>query len=309
MNLPEYRGDRTPFYVASPEVAETVNLAIHLRRPLLVEGEPGCGKTRLADSIAAELGLGEPVKISVKSTSRARDLLYRFNAIRRLQDAQDATNRDARSIHPYLSLGPLGKAIQEERRSVVLIDEVDKADIDFPNDLLDVLDTFAFQVDDLPEEEEAESLARNRFGRTVTAPPGGEPIVVITSNREKRLPEPFLRRCLYVHLRFPEDPGVLAEIVRKNLDRTADELSQELLEAAVEAFRKVRDASISVDAQKPPTTSELIDWVRILHWKEADPASLRTPGELPPYWQALFKTLPDLEAYRKAVDPAAAGRE
>ncbi|HEY0014861.1 MAG TPA: MoxR family ATPase [Longimicrobium sp.] len=309
MSLPEYRGDQTPFYVAGQEVADTVNLAIHLRRPLLVEGEPGCGKTRLADSIAAELGLGPPVKISVKSTSRARDLLYRFNAIRRLQDAQDVTNQHARSIHPYLSLGPLGRAIQDERRAVVLIDEVDKADIDFPNDLLDVLDTFTFQVEDLPEEEEAESREKNGFGRTVTAPAGGEPIVVITSNREKRLPEPFLRRCLYVHLRFPERQEVLREIVRKNLQLTADEVGQELLDAAVEAFRQVRDASIAVDAQKPPTTSELIDWVKILHWKAADPASLRRPGELPPYWQALFKTLPDLEAYRKTVDAAAVGRE
>jgi MoxR-like ATPase len=298
--LPEYRGDRTGFYVAAPDVADTVNLAVHLRRPLLVEGEPGCGKTRLADSIADELGLGPPVRISVKSTSRARDLLYRMDALKRLQDAQNVQNQRAQSIHPYLSLGPLGRAIHEGRRRVVLIDEIDKADIDFPNDLLDVLDTFTFQVEDLPEEEEEAALAREGgFGRTVQASPGAEPVVVITSNREKRLPEPFLRRCLYVHLRFPEEAGTLREIVRKNLD---EDVGEALLEAAVQSFRAVRDGALSVDAQKPPTTSELIDWVRILHWKQADPAVLRGAGGFPPHWQTLFKTLADLEAYRKVAE-------
>jgi MoxR-like ATPase len=301
--LPEYRGDRTGFYVAAPDVADTVNLAVHLRRPLLVEGEPGCGKTRLADSIAEELGLGPPVRISVKSTSRARDLLYRMDALKRLQDAQNVDKTRAQFIHPYLSLGPLGSAIHEDRRRVVLIDEIDKADIDFPNDLLDVLDTFTFQVEDLPEEEEEEAVKGKGFGRTVQAPPGTEPVVVITSNREKRLPEPFLRRCLYVHLRFPEEAETLRQIVRKNLDQ---DVGDALLESAVESFRGVRDAALSVDAQKPPTTSELIDWVKILHWKGADPAALRDAGGFPPHWQALFKTLADLEAYRKAAEARAA---
>lgn len=300
--LPPYRGDATDFYVAAPEVADTVNLAIHLKRPLLVEGEPGCGKTRLADSIAAELGLGEPVRVSVKSTSRARDLLYRMDALKRLQDAQNVNNEKAQFIYPYLSLDLLGRAIHDGVRRVVLIDEVDKADIDFPNDLLDVLDTFSFQVEDLPESEEAACEAARGFGRTVKAPADAEPVVIITSNREKRLPEPFLRRCLYVHLHFPDEVDTLREIVRRNLKA---EVNEALLDAAVQSFQRVRAGAIRADAQKLPTTSELIDWVKILHWKEAAPAALRGADGFPPHWQTLFKTLADLEAYRKEAERAA----
>src|SRR5262249_43092322 len=151
-------------------------------------------KTRLAYSIAAEKKLGEVIKITVKSTSRAQDLLYRLNVLRRLQDAQNPKNVQAQFVYPYLSLGPLGEAIHQGRRKVVLIDEIDKADIDFPNDLLDVLDTFSFQIDDLPPEEEAACRKQKGFGRIVTGNLNAPPIVLITSNREKRLPEPFLRR-------------------------------------------------------------------------------------------------------------------
>src|SRR6185436_9837412 len=134
-----------------------------LGRPILVEGEPGCGKTKLADSIAAEKSLGEPIRISVKSTSRAQDLLYRVNAMRRIQDAQNPQVTQARFTWPYITLEPLGRAIQAGHRCVVLIDEIDKADIDFPNDLLDVLDDFRFQIDELPNSEDAECRAQNGF--------------------------------------------------------------------------------------------------------------------------------------------------
>lgn len=301
-----YTGRKTDFYVADAEVADTVNLAVHLRRPLLVEGEPGCGKTRLADSIAVEKGLGEPVRISVKSTTRARDLLYRLDALRRLQDAQTPGNRKAQSIYPYLSLGPLGEAIRSPRQRVVLIDEIDKADIDFPNDLLDVLDTFSFQVDDLPPEEEEACRAERGFGRTVCAPVSARPLIVITSNREKRLPEAFLRRCLYVHLQFPRSERVLEDIVRKNTGLGTQELSRELLTAAVQVFRGVRETALRGDVQKPPTTSELIDWVRILHWKRFTPESLTRAPAHPPYWRSLFKAMHDLEAYSRAADAGAA---
>lgn len=302
MSEPEYTGTATDFYVAPSDVADKVNLAVALNRPILVEGEPGCGKTMLAYSVAAEKGLARPVKIAVKSTSRAQDLLYRVNALRRLQDAQSPNNRRAQFIYPYLSLGPLGRAINEGRRSVVLIDEVDKADIDFPNDLLDVLDDFSFQIEELPEVEEAACLREKKFGRRVAVEEGGaRPIVFITSNREKRLPEPFLRRCIYVRLRFPESPEELTEIVLKNTKETTVQINEGLVGAAVAAFQRVRKAAVGT-AQKPPTTSELIDWVKILHWREVKSDDLQGETLLPPYWELLFKNMADLDAHRTLAE-------
>jgi MoxR-like ATPase len=306
MKTVPYDGRKTGFYVAADGVADIVNLAIELGRPILVEGEPGCGKTKLASSIADELGLGEVVKIAVKSTSRAQDLLYRMNALRRLQDAQrrDEVSESARYVWPYLSLGPLGEVIRRGERRVVLIDEIDKADIDFPNDLLDVLEDFSFQVEDLPLEEEAASRAReNGFGRTVQGNRDALPIVVITSNREKRLPEPFLRRCLYVRVTFPTRPEDLREIVRKNTPGSLERLREDLLNAAVVAFLNVRERAVG-HTQKPPTTSELIDWVRILHWKGTTPQELQDAGAAPPYWHVLFKTMADLDEYKARLQPA-----
>ncbi|HRD88867.1 MAG TPA: MoxR family ATPase [Accumulibacter sp.] len=296
MNEPRYTGKATDFYLASGSIAEIVNLAIDLKRPILVEGEPGCGKTMLAYSIAAEKKLGEVVKISVKSTSRAQDLLYRMNALRRLQDTQNPNNLQARYVHPYLSLGPLGAAINGRKRCVVLIDEVDKADIDFPNDLLDVLDRFTFQIDDLPEEEEQQCLRERGFGRTIEGNRDAPPVVVITSNREKRLPEPFLRRCLYVRVKFPESAVELLDIVRKNTGLAPEELSDAVLVAAVDAFLRVRRLAVG-NTQKPPSTSELIDWVQILHWNGETPESLNQDPNRPPHWGVLFKTMADLDSY------------
>jgi MoxR-like ATPase len=293
---PAYSGKQTEFYVASEAIADVVNVAVALKRPILVEGEPGCGKTRLADSIAAEKQLGDVIKISVKSTSRAQDLLYRTNSLRRLQDAQNPNNPNAQHVYPYLALGPLGDAIHRRRRQVVLIDEIDKADIDFPNDLLDVLDSFSFTIDDLPLEEEAACRKAHGFGRTITGDRSRPPIVVITSNREKRLPEPFLRRCLYVRVKFPEDAAELRDIVRKNTRATAQALSDDVLEAAVESFNTVRRLALG-NTQKPPTTSELIDWVQILHWNGVSAETLRTTPYRPPHWTTLFKTMGDLDSY------------
>jgi MoxR-like ATPase len=300
---PKYVGTKTDFYVASPAIADVVNVAIDLKRPILVEGEPGCGKTKLADSIAAEKNLGDVVKISVKSTSRAQDLLYRMNALRRLQDAQNVNNPNAQFVHPYLSLGPLGDVIHKRLRRVVLIDEIDKADIDFPNDLLDVLDTFSFTIDDLPMEEEPACIEQRGFGRTIYGDRNRPPIVVITSNREKRLPEPFLRRCLYVRVKFPDRGEELRDIVRKNTRLTAPQLSDDVLAAAVESFTTVRRLAIG-NTQKPPTTSELIDWVQILHWNGISAETLQTNPYRPPHWTTLFKTMGDLDAY-EALSKAA----
>lgn len=299
-----YDGGATDFYVAPDGVAEIVNLAIELRRPLLVEGEPGCGKTMLAESIAEEKGVRTNfVKIVVKSTSKARDLLYRMDSLRRLQDAQSRPRGGASDlrIFPYLSLGPLGQAIQRDEHGVVLLDEIDKADIDFPNDLLDVLDDFSFQVEDLPPGEEIACRKEKGFGRTVRAAPENRPLVVITSNREKRLPEPFLRRCLFVHIPFPESETVLADIVRKNLKVSTEDLADGLLEAAARAFREIRQRAVRADVRKPPTTSELIDWVRILHWRGMV-EELKEEDPLPPYWQTLFKSKVDLDQYQRVTE-------
>jgi MoxR-like ATPase len=289
-----YTGTGTDFYYASSEVSDLVNLAIALQRPLLIEGEPGCGKTQLAYSVAAELGLGKPERISVKSTSRARDLLYRYDAMRRLQDAQGLDRVRAQSLYPYVSLGPLGAAIHAANpRRVVLLDEVDKADIDFPNDILDVLDEYAFSVDDLPASEEAACVAAQGFGREVKSEPREPPIVLITSNREKRLPEPFLRRCIFVELRFPETESDLRKILAKNIPIPPD--GAELVETAVRSFLAIRRRAIGAAVAKPPATSELIDWVKALFWDGASVADLK--GNEPRWWRILFKIKQDVEAY------------
>jgi MoxR-like ATPase len=293
MSEPSYTGTGTSFYYAPKAVADTVNLAVALGRPLLVEGEPGCGKTKLAYSVAAEKCLPEPIKISIKSTTRARDLLYGINSLRRLQEAQDPQNKDAKYVYPYLSLGVLGQAIHAEKRAVLLIDEVDKADIDFPNDLLDVLESFSFQIEELPPAEEASCQETHGFGRTVKGGGAVRPIVIVTSNREKRLPEAFLRRCLFVRLRFPETHEELCDIVTKNID--IERLNRTLLDAAVSSFQTVRTTALGA-THKPPTTSELIDWVRILYWREVKPES-RSDTRLPPYWETLFKSGADLDSY------------
>lgn len=298
LHYAEFTGIRSPSYVAAPHTGEIVNLAIRLGRPLLVEGEAGCGKTRLAFAIAEELRIGLIV-MTVKSTSQAKDLLYRFDALRRLQDAQDPKNLDAHQVHPYIDLEPLGHAIREGKPVVVLIDEVDKADIDFPNDLLDVLDRFEFDIEDLPRREDEACRMRLGFGRHVTAPEGGvRPVVLITSNREKQLPEPFLRRCLYVQLDFPTDPAMLAEIVRKNLDARQDQVSDTLIAGAVERFCRIRERGRELGMQKLPATSELVDWVRVLHWQGRKAESV-SPDALGSTDQAvLFKIRQDIERYR-----------
>ena len=306
MTYATYGGDRTPFYLTTGEIADIVNLAIRLQRPLLVEGEAGCGKTLLAWSIAHELGLPEPVVIPVKSTSQARDLLYRFDALRRLQDAQrhdDEALARARHVYPYIDLQPLGQAILQGGPSVILIDEVDKADIDFPNDLLDVLGQFTFEVDSLPAEESELCRAAKGFGRSVRIPPDRpRPVVVVTSNREKQLPEPFLRRCLYIELKFPKDAATLEQIIGKNLEIEGPALTGELVRASVAAFLGVRTRAEEQPMQKLPATSELVDWVKVLHWQGHAPDAIAAAGARPPYWRILFKTMQDLAAYESATE-------
>lgn len=299
----DFTGKRAAHYVAAHHTATIVNLAIRLGRPLLVEGEAGCGKTCLASAITEELGVGLTV-MTVKSTSQAKDLLYRFDALRRLQDAQDPKNTDARQVFPYIELEPLGHAIHEGQPQVVLIDEVDKADIDFPNDLLDVLDRFAFDIEDLPRTEDEACRSARGFGRSVAGPANGvRPIVLITSNREKQLPEPFLRRCLYVQLDFPaSDPAMLAEIVRKNLAARAETISDELITGAVERLCRIRERGRELGMQKLPATSELVDWVRVLHWQGRKAEAVSVDALDAVDQAVLFKIRQDIERYRARTD-------
>jgi len=303
----DFTGKRSKSYRTTDAVAEIINLAIALRRPILIEGEPGCGKTRLAYAIDEELLLDQPIRIVVKSTHQAKDLLYRYNALRRLQDAQKAGNELAQHAWPYITLELLGKAIHQRKRCVVLIDEIDKADIDFPNDLLEVLDNLSFEIDDLPEAEHVQCLEQNGFGRTVAGDWQAFPIVIITSNREKQLPDPFVRRCLYLHLCFPETAEELQDIAERNLEVDGVSFNKAVVAAAVEAFREIRKASIQGEIRRPPSTSEMIDWIKILHWTGQSPDDLRRKSLLPPYWQTLFKNQHDLEAYPASAEAGGSG--
>ncbi|MEI8131901.1 MAG: MoxR family ATPase [Leptolinea sp.] len=242
-------------YIPSDELVEVVNLTIMLeKRPLLIKGEPGSGKTRLAEAVAYELGL-EYEPWYIKSTSRARDGLYTYDAFRRLHDAQLKDQNEMyrqRVANPenYVSYGRLGRAFQNEKRTVVLIDEIDKADIDFPNDLLLELDEQRFYVDEVLENGKPKEIKAVH-----------PPIVIITSNDEKDLPDAFLRRCVFHYIEFP-DAKTLEKIVKVHFP----EPSKELLEKAIEQFLKLRQNMCDELGKvgKKVSTSELLDWFQVL---------------------------------------------
>ena len=228
----------TKDYIASEELQNSVNIAVALGRPLLIKGEPGTGKTRLARSIAE--GLDKRLLIwNIKSTTKAKDGLYIYDTVQRLYDSQFG-DHDVSDIRHYIKLGKLGEAFISPEQVVLLIDEIDKADIEFPNDLLWELDIMSF---DIPE-----------TGETITAK--HRPIVVITSNAEKELPDAFLRRCIFHYIAFP-DEELMAEIVRVHYP----DLEKKLLEETLKAFYWVRSIN---GLQKKPSTSELLDWVQAL---------------------------------------------
>jgi MoxR-like ATPase len=269
-------------YLADPELTEAVNVSLAVGQPLLVTGEPGCGKTQLAWAVAKELGLGEPLQFYTRSISRAQDLLYMFDAVRRFYDIQ-MHDRRAEEPRNYVSYGPLGQAIVENQRRVVLIDEIDKAPRDFPNDLLNELDRMAFLVPEL-EGPEREKRATVR------------PIVIITSNSERQLPLPFLRRCVFHHIIFP-DQRRLEAIIRERLGPL--NLDGGLITAAVEKFHQVREIK---GLGKKPATGELLSWLIALHARGVTVATLHaTPLSRLPLWQALLKDRDDFRRLQEAT--------
>lgn len=225
-------------YIASKALMEIVNVAVILKKPLVVKGEPGTGKTLLAHSIAR--ALNKKLLIwNIKSTTKARDGLYVYDTVQRLNDAR-FKDKDISDIRQYIKLGRLGQSFKSEEQLVLLIDEIDKADIEFPNDLLNELDEMSFHIHELDEEV----VARHR------------PIVIITSNSEKELPDAFLRRCLFYYIEFPDD-----EMMERIVKVHYPDIENKLVKEALKKFYWIREMD---GLRKKPSTSELLDWIKAL---------------------------------------------
>ncbi len=257
----------TSDYIASPELRQTVNVAVVLQRPLLIKGEPGTGKTMLAQSIAQ--GLGMPlISWNVKSTSKAQDGLYVYDTVQRLYDSQFGDG-DVADISRYIRLGQLGSALAAEERVVLLIDEIDKADLEFPNDLLWELDQMDFTIAETKETVKAKQ----------------RPVVVITSNAEKELPDAFLRRCVFHYIEFPSEEHMRSIVLVHHPD-----LEERLLDLAMETFYWLREIP---GIQKKPSTSELIDWLQALAIGGIDPEEI---SRRLPFLGVLLKKDRDIDA-------------
>ncbi|MGZ9719617.1 AAA family ATPase [Rhizobium miluonense] len=265
----------TADYIADKDLMVAVNAAIRLERPLLVKGEPGTGKTELARQVAAALGL-ELIEWNVKSTTKAQQGLYEYDAVSRLRDSQLGDIR-VHDVRNYIRRGKLWQAFTSQKKCVLLIDEIDKADIEFPNDLLQELDRMEFHV--------------YETGETIQA--AIRPIVIITSNNEKELPDAFLRRCFFHYIRFP-DMETLARIVEVHYPG----IKQTLVHAALTQFFEIRDVA---GLKKKPSTSEALDWIRLLVADDVDPGTLRADAKnaLPKLHGALLKNEQDVHLFER----------
>lgn len=258
-------------YVASEELMAAVDIAIALEKPLLIKGEPGTGKTMLAEAISQSMGKNLYIW-NIKSTTKAQDGLYVYDTIQRLYDSQFG-EEGVDDIAHYIKLGKLGEAFKADKQVILLIDEIDKADLEFPNDLLWELDKMEFYIHETRETIKAKE----------------RPIVIITSNAEKELPDAFLRRCIFHYITFP-DRDQMTEIVHAHFEN----LEENVLKNALDTFYWIRSIK---DVRKKPSTSELIDWIRALTISGIDPEHLR---EQLPFLGVLLKKDEDLEAVKKA---------
>src|SRR3989440_5950353 len=272
-------------YVSTEDLTLAVNAAITLQRPLLVKGEPGTGKTMLAVEVAKALGV-PLLEWHIKSTAKAQQGLYEYDAVSRLRDSQLGDPR-VHDIHNYIVKGMLWQAFTADKPVVLLIDEIDKADIEFPNDLLRELDRMEFYV----------------YETQKTIPARHRPLVVITSNNEKELPDAFLRRCFFHYIRFPD-----RETMTRIVDVHFPGLKKSLLKEALEVFFELRDVP---GLKKKPSTSELLDWLKLLLAEDIPPEALRSTDKkviIPPLHGALLKNEQDVHLFERVAFLARSGR-
>ena len=269
----EFTGTKN--YVSTDELTVAVNAAISLEKPLLVKGEPGTGKTELARQVSSNLNL-EIIEWNIKSTTKAQQGLYEYDAVSRLRDSQ-LKDKKIQNISNYIKKGKLWNSFETQNKSVLLIDEIDKADIEFPNDLLQELDKMEFYV--------------YETGQLIKAKK--RPIVIITSNNEKELPEAFLRRCFFHYIQFPE-----MNILKKIVEVHFPNIKKSLLNSALKTFFQIRDIP---GLKKKPSTSEALDWIKLLLVEDLNPSDLKLEGKniLPKLHGALIKNEQDIQLFEQ----------